>query len=75
MTAMDPIRWQQIEQLYQAALEQEPGQRDAFLGEVCGDDEDLRREVESLLAQSGSASCWISRLGRRKRSRLKHAQS
>jgi hypothetical protein len=26
---MDPKRWQQIEQLYQAALEREPGERPA----------------------------------------------
>jgi len=44
-------RWQQIEQLYHAALEREESQRVAYLREVCGGDEALRREVESLLAQ------------------------
>ena len=61
MMAMDPKRWQQIEQLYHAALEQEPGQRNAFLIEVCVGDEDLRREVESLLAQSGSTGALVDR--------------
>jgi serine/threonine protein kinase len=51
---MNPERWQQIEQLYHSALEQEPEQRNGFLTEACQDDADLRREVESLLAQSGS---------------------
>jgi hypothetical protein len=37
--------------LYHAALEREEGQRAAFLREACGSDEDLRREVESLLAE------------------------
>lgn len=48
---MEPERWQKIERLYGAALEREGQERSAFLREVCGDDQDLRREVESLLAQ------------------------
>jgi serine/threonine protein kinase/tetratricopeptide (TPR) repeat protein len=48
---MDASRWQQVERVYHAALEHEPGRRAAFLFEVCGDDNDLRREIESLLAQ------------------------
>jgi hypothetical protein len=53
---MDPKRWQNIEQLYHAALEREPSGRTAFLAEVCQSDHELRREVESLLAQSDSSS-------------------
>ena len=41
-------RWQQIEELYHAALECDPGDRAALLARA---DSDLRREVESLLAQ------------------------
>ena len=48
---MDPERWEQVEQLYYAALEREQSQRLAFLRQACGEDENLRREVESLLAQ------------------------
>ena len=47
---MRPERWRQIEQLYHAALETKPGERTAFLTEACNGDDDLRREVESLLA-------------------------
>jgi hypothetical protein len=47
---MDASRWQQVERVYYAALEQEPGRRAAFLLEVCGGDNDLRSEIESLLA-------------------------
>ncbi|MEW6210822.1 MAG: protein kinase [Acidobacteriota bacterium] len=50
-------RWQQIDQLFHSALEREPDQRAAFLGQACGGDEALRGEVESLLAaheQEGS---------------------
>ena len=50
---MNPDRWRQIEHLYHSALGQEPTLRHAFLSDACRDDADLRREVESLLAQSG----------------------
>ena len=51
---MKPERWQQIKRLYYAALERGPEERAAFLEESCAGDEDLRREVESLIAsQSG----------------------
>ena len=42
-------RWQQVEKLCQAALELEETRRAAFLEEACAGDEELRREVESLL--------------------------
>jgi len=48
---MAPERWRQIERLYHAALDLAPAQRGAFLDEASGCDEDLRREVESLLQQ------------------------
>jgi len=48
---MDPERWRQIEEIYHAALEQPPGQIGAFLDQACQGNEELRCEVESLLAQ------------------------
>src|SRR5215510_14808337 len=48
---MSPERWQQVERLYYAALAQEPDSRAAFLASACADDESLRREVASLLAE------------------------
>ena len=48
---MTPERWQQIEKLFHAALELKGQERSAFLEEACGNDESLRREVESLLGQ------------------------
>ncbi|HWQ32269.1 MAG TPA: hypothetical protein VNQ79_05245 [Blastocatellia bacterium] len=47
---MSPERYEQIGRLYQAALECEPDARAAFLAEACGADDELRREVESLIA-------------------------
>lgn len=51
---MTPERWQQIQSLYDAALEREPSQRAAFLADACATDdpidEEMRRKVEALLA-------------------------
>ena len=44
-------RWRQVEALYHAARERAPEARAAFLADACAQDEDLRREVESLLVQ------------------------
>jgi serine/threonine-protein kinase len=46
---MSPERWNQIEQLYHAALQLQPDERSRLLREACGGNEELRREVESLL--------------------------
>src|SRR6266576_2963398 len=52
---MTPIRWHQVEEIFQAALDLVPEQRVRYLSEVCPDDADLRRDVEDLLAQHDSA--------------------
>src|SRR5262245_59605188 len=52
---MTPERWRQIERLFQQALERDASERAAFLQEACGGDEDLRVEVESLLAHERTA--------------------
>jgi eukaryotic-like serine/threonine-protein kinase len=43
-----------VEALYHAALERAPDGRASFLSQACGGDEELRREVESLLAEGDS---------------------
>jgi serine/threonine-protein kinase len=43
-------RWQEISRIFQVALAQEPHERSLFLASACEGDEDLRRQVESLLA-------------------------
>jgi Tol biopolymer transport system component len=48
---MSPERFEEVEELYHGARELEPSQRSAFLAGACGADEELRRQVESLLAQ------------------------
>src|SRR5947208_10296771 len=47
---MTPARFQTIEEIYRAALDQEPDQIGAFLDTACEGDELLRRKVEALVA-------------------------
>ncbi len=47
---MQPEHWRQIDEIFQAALDHEPGTRSAFLDSACGSESELRSEVESLLA-------------------------
>jgi eukaryotic-like serine/threonine-protein kinase len=56
---MTPERFQQISQIYQAALEREPELRVAFLEQSCGRDGDLRHEVEALLSGGKSAEAVL----------------
>jgi serine/threonine-protein kinase len=50
-----PERWREVEAVFQAARQREPDERAAFLGEACGSDTALRREVESLLQAEAEA--------------------
>ena len=47
---MDNERWRKIEEVFQTVSEHHPSEREAYLTKFCGDDRELRREVESLLA-------------------------
>ena len=47
---MTPERWAQVDQLLASVLEQPNAERAAFLAKACTGNEELRREVESLLA-------------------------
>ncbi len=47
---MNVKRWQRVAHLYESALEREAAERGAFLAEAAAGDDELRREVESLLA-------------------------
>ncbi len=56
---MNPERWQQIEELYHAALERAESERAGFLEQACAGDEGLRGEVESLLSFHQQAKSFI----------------
>ena len=57
--SMTPARFQTIEEIFLAALEQEPDQVSAFLDTACEGDAVLRREVEALLASDQRAGRFI----------------
>ena len=46
---MTPEKREKVSELFEAALEREPNQRDVFLDDACSDEE-IRAEVKSLLA-------------------------
>ena len=52
---MTPERWRQVEEIFQAALDLSPEDRDRYVSDVCAQDTELRRDVESLLSQYDSA--------------------
>ncbi|MEX2189038.1 MAG: protein kinase [Pirellulales bacterium] len=47
---MDPRRWQRVEQVFFAVLDRPEAERAAAAADLCGDDAELRGEVERLLA-------------------------
>ena len=56
---MEPERWRRIEEVYDAALKVDQGQRIGFLGNICDGDESLRLEVESLLEGEKQAATFL----------------
>src|SRR5258705_13369367 len=56
---MNPERWQQASRILETALERKPEQLAAYLDEVCANDAELRREVESLLVASAQAGSLL----------------
>jgi eukaryotic-like serine/threonine-protein kinase len=58
---MNSERWRQVEKIYHEALQQEPGKRARFLVEACQGDDELLRDVESLLSQPSSATQFLER--------------
>ena len=56
---MNPERWRQIEQIYNSVLERRPQDLETFLHQACAGDENLRKEVETLLACDGRAEHFI----------------
>jgi serine/threonine-protein kinase len=57
--AFSPDRWRRIEEIFQASLEVTEDKRDAFLRERCKGDDQLRLEVENLLANDYEESPLI----------------
>src|SRR6185436_10539465 len=56
---MKPERWKQVDELLEAALDCPAPERAEFLDRACSGDEELRRELESLLISDGEAARFI----------------
>src|SRR5215208_2949638 len=52
-------QWKRVERVLDTALESDPAQWDAILEQSCGDDPDLRREVEQLLSRYSTARSFL----------------
>jgi serine/threonine protein kinase/WD40 repeat protein len=59
---MSDERWARVKALFQAAVERPAAERQAFLAAATAGDDDLRRDVESLLAadQAGSSFAYLA---------------
>ena len=55
-----PVPFERLESLYHAARLRPAEQRRAFLAEACGGDQELRREIESLLAQHAATAGFLA---------------
>src|SRR5262252_6761826 len=57
---MDAVEhWQQVQDLFHAALAREGPERASFLAESCGENEVLRQEVETLISAHEAEAHFI----------------
>ena len=56
---MTSDRWKEVKAVFGSALDRSGNERAAYLDEVCASDEELRREVESLLTSHQQAGEFI----------------
>ena len=57
---MSATQLERLKEIFHSARELEPEQRTAFLDETCGDDLELRGEIEALLKSGGDADGFIA---------------
>src|SRR5579864_1867811 len=57
---MQAARWTEVKSVLATVLDTEPDERPATLERLCAGDQDLRREVESLLALEKRADCELN---------------
>ncbi|HSN54543.1 MAG TPA: serine/threonine-protein kinase [Candidatus Sulfomarinibacteraceae bacterium] len=55
-------RWDEVRELFLRVADLDPAAREAHLDEACGEDRDLRHEVESLLGQNDRSDTFLPRL-------------
>ncbi|HSM36079.1 MAG TPA: serine/threonine-protein kinase [Longimicrobiales bacterium] len=59
----DLARWERIQAIFDEAIDVPPAERDALLASACGDEHELRREVESLLEAHETAETFLEGAG------------
>jgi len=59
---MSHLDWDRVAELYEQAIQIDPGDRATWLDAQCGDDSDLRAEVISLLAAAAASAGYLDRL-------------
>lgn len=59
---MDPERWKKISSIYRQAIALEGEARNQYLTEACNDDDDLRKEVDALLAVPDEEAVGIDKI-------------
>jgi len=58
---MTPERWQQVKQIFNSAITYRPEERGLFISQACFGDEELRSEVESLIASHEESGSFIDK--------------
>src|SRR5262245_21376959 len=53
---MNQDRWKRLEEIYHSARTRNIAERAAYVAEACGNDEDLKAQVESLLVHGEALS-------------------
>ena len=56
---MTPERWQQVKEIFNSAINYRPEERSSFISNACSGDEELRNEVESLIASHEKSGSFI----------------
>ncbi len=56
---MDPVRWKQIDSLFQSVMERTPAERESYLRQACANDPALEHEVRSLMGAWDQASAFL----------------
>ncbi|MCA1625574.1 MAG: protein kinase [Acidobacteria bacterium] len=59
MSSINPEKWHEVKEIFYAALQRAPEEREQFLNQSCAGDDHLRREVELLLSSSEAAGSFM----------------
>src|ERR1043165_8748066 len=58
---MTPERWQQVKEIFNSGINYRPEERSSFVSRACSGDDELRSEVESLIASHEESGSFIDK--------------